>query len=282
MPLHVARLRDSDLAAEECPEACWYAVLLWAASWHQIPAASLPNNDAVLARLAGLGRDMKTWRKHKAAALRGFVLCDDGRLYHPIVAEQANDSWSRREAFADQKENRHTRQQRWRDRCKELSGILREAGIAPPRGASLATLEEMVKQLGETPSVDGVASTQPSTKASTVDAVEIGKTGTGTGTSYSEDKSSAGPTLSGDHDKDAWTCAKSLLRDQGGMSDATAGRFFGKLLRDNRIAARDLFPSIVAAMTSGTQDPKAYLTKAAAGIAARSARAAAPQRVGFV
>jgi hypothetical protein len=48
MPLHVARLRDSDLASEEEPEACWYAVLLWAASWHQIPAASLPDNDAVL------------------------------------------------------------------------------------------------------------------------------------------------------------------------------------------------------------------------------------------
>ena len=33
MPLHVARLRDSDLAAEGDPEGCWYAVLLWAAGW---------------------------------------------------------------------------------------------------------------------------------------------------------------------------------------------------------------------------------------------------------
>lgn len=94
MPLHVARLRDSNLAAEEDPEACWYAVLLWAASWHQIPAGSLPDNDTVLMRLVGLGRDQRTWKKHRAGALRGFVLCEDGRLYHPVVAESALEAWN--------------------------------------------------------------------------------------------------------------------------------------------------------------------------------------------
>lgn len=108
MPLHVARLRDSDLAAEEEPEACWYAVLLWAASWHQVPAASLPDNDAVLTKLIGLGRDLRTFRKHKAAALRGFVRCSDGRLYHPVVAEQAVDGWRRK------------LEQRWRTDCARI------------------------------------------------------------------------------------------------------------------------------------------------------------------
>lgn len=93
MPLHVARLRDSDLAAEEEPETCWYAVLLWGAAWHQLPAGSLPDNDTVLMRLVGLGRDLKTWKKHRAGALRGFVKCSDGRLYHPVVAEQVADAW---------------------------------------------------------------------------------------------------------------------------------------------------------------------------------------------
>ncbi|WP_260597833.1 YdaU family protein [Sphingomonas endolithica] len=93
MPLHVARLRDSDLAAEAHPEACWYAVLLWSAAWHQLPAGSLPANDAVLARLCGLGRDTKTFRKHRADALRGWIECDDGRLYHPVVAEQVISGW---------------------------------------------------------------------------------------------------------------------------------------------------------------------------------------------
>ena len=93
MPLQVARLRDSDLAAEEEPEACWYAVLLWAASWHQLPAGSLPDNDTVLMRLVGLGRDKKTWAKFKTGAMRGFILCSDGRFYHPVVAEQVNEAW---------------------------------------------------------------------------------------------------------------------------------------------------------------------------------------------
>ena len=53
MPLDVARLRDSDLASDESPEACWAAVLLWAASWHQIPAASMPDNEAWIAKHAG-------------------------------------------------------------------------------------------------------------------------------------------------------------------------------------------------------------------------------------
>ena len=53
MPLDVGRLRDSDLASDETPEACWAAVLLWCASWHQIPAASIPDNDQWLAKQAG-------------------------------------------------------------------------------------------------------------------------------------------------------------------------------------------------------------------------------------
>lgn len=108
MPLHVARLRDSDMANEASPEACWYAVLLWAASWHQLPAGSLPNNDAILTRLIGLGRDVRTFARHKTAAMRGFVLCTDGRLYHPVVAEQAIAAWDSK------------LQQRWRTECARI------------------------------------------------------------------------------------------------------------------------------------------------------------------
>ncbi|WP_257556446.1 YdaU family protein [Sphingobium sp. CFD-2] len=93
MPLHVARLRDSDLAAEESAEALGYALLLWCASWHQLPAGSLPDNEAVLTRLVNLGKDVRTFRKVRAAAMRGFVLCSDGRWYHPVVAEQVVAAW---------------------------------------------------------------------------------------------------------------------------------------------------------------------------------------------
>jgi len=89
MPLDVARLMNSDLVAVASGEEFRAAVLLWCKSWHQVPAASLPNDDRMLAHLAGFGRDLKAWGEVKEMALRGFVLCDDGRLYHPVIAEKA-------------------------------------------------------------------------------------------------------------------------------------------------------------------------------------------------
>lgn len=93
MPLDVARLRDSDMAAYESPEACWAAVLLWSAAWHQVPAASLPDDDRFLAKAAGYGRVVKEWANVREGALHGWVKCADGRLYHPVVAEKALESW---------------------------------------------------------------------------------------------------------------------------------------------------------------------------------------------
>lgn len=93
MPLDVARLRGSDLASTERPEACWAALMLWSASWHEVPAASLTDDERVLAKAAGYGRDLKSWRKVSAAALRGFEKAGDGRLYHPVVAVKALEAW---------------------------------------------------------------------------------------------------------------------------------------------------------------------------------------------
>lgn len=87
MPLHVIRLRDSDIVTKVSAEAFRAAVLLWCACWHQVPAGSLPSDDASLAELAGYGWDLAVWRAVKNDALRGFVPRSDGRLYHlDIVA----------------------------------------------------------------------------------------------------------------------------------------------------------------------------------------------------
>ena len=99
MPLDVRRLRDSDLAATSSSDAFRSAVLLWCAAWHQIPAASLPQDDTILAALAGYGRgaaSLEAWLAVKAVALRGFVPCSDGRLYHPVIAEKAVEAWRRK------------------------------------------------------------------------------------------------------------------------------------------------------------------------------------------
>ncbi|MFX7021136.1 DUF1376 domain-containing protein, partial [Acinetobacter baumannii] len=63
MPLDVVRFRDSDFTAITDGEAFKAGVLLWCASWHQVPAGSLPNDDRILANLAGFGRFIGEWVK---------------------------------------------------------------------------------------------------------------------------------------------------------------------------------------------------------------------------
>lgn len=99
MPLDVVRLRDSDIAALASGDAFRAAVLLWCHAWHQVPAASLPADDANLARYSGYGRDVKGWLKVKDEALRGFVLCSDGRLYHAVIAEKATEADNKSRAY---------------------------------------------------------------------------------------------------------------------------------------------------------------------------------------
>lgn len=93
MPLDVVRLLDSDLFALSTGDEFKAAIALWAKSWTQLPAASLPDVDRILSHLSGTGR---SWKKLKSMALRGFVLCSDGRWYHPVVAEKAKEAWAHR------------------------------------------------------------------------------------------------------------------------------------------------------------------------------------------
>lgn len=93
MPLDTVRLVDSDLMALSTGEEFKASVTLWCKCWLQVPAASLPDDDRILAHLSGAGA---RWKKIKDMALRGFVLCDDGRWYHPVVAEKAREAWKHR------------------------------------------------------------------------------------------------------------------------------------------------------------------------------------------
>jgi hypothetical protein len=171
MPLDVVRIIDSDLFALSTGEEFKAALALWCKAWLQVPAASLPDDDRVLAHLSGAGL---RWKKVKKIALRGWILCHDGRFYHPVVAEKANDAWERRGEWQEKQTNKSERQARWREHVKTVSSELRSLGVTPPTNASLKELERLL--------VDAKASTKASTGASTVDAAEAAKTGTGTGT----------------------------------------------------------------------------------------------------
>ncbi len=100
MPLDVVRLRDSGLTAKATGDEFRAAVLLWCASWHQVPAASLPDDDDELANICGYSRSRREWAKVRVGALRNWTGCSDGRLYHAAVAGKALEAWIEKLASA--------------------------------------------------------------------------------------------------------------------------------------------------------------------------------------
>ena len=193
MPLDVNRLRDSQLAISASGDEFRAAVLLWCASWNQIPAASLPSDDQTLAAYAGFGRDLKGWRKVKSGAMRGFVQCDDGRFYHPVVAEKALEAWQERVEFRERQDNDQERVKNYRAEHKALRDALRELGVTMPFDAKIsdlrAKLETERKLQTETEPVTPETLQALQDETETVTPVTVArngpamaKTGTGTGT----------------------------------------------------------------------------------------------------
>ena len=93
MPLDVTRLLNSDFIAQTDCTAFKAGMTLMMTSWQQVPAASLPSDDQSLAWLAHV--TPQRWRRIKEQALRGWIQCSDGRLYHPVIAEFALDAFDK-------------------------------------------------------------------------------------------------------------------------------------------------------------------------------------------
>lgn len=141
MPLDVLRLRDSDIAVISSGDEFRCAVLLWCASWHQVPAASLPDDDVILSGLSGFGRVIKEWKKVREGALRGWIKCIDGRLYHPVVAEKANEAWRGRLDYREKKEAERVRKANLRAAQKaaeEAEEKARRLANCPPEELDLS------------------------------------------------------------------------------------------------------------------------------------------------
>lgn len=226
MPLDVARLRDSDLAIEATGDEFRAAVLLWCAAWVQVPAASLPDSNRALAAYAGFGRhDVKGWQRVRAGALRGFVRCSDGRLYHPVVAEKALEAWAERQAFKDRRENESERLARHRQEHKDIRAALRSHGIIARWNEPIEALRDMLHDAEQQRN-----SNAPETRTGPLPVTA--KTGTGTGTGTGSISPRAGDARAHIH-AHARTRVLALLDEQGIPYRTTA-------------ASRD--PSLVTAM----------------------------------
>lgn len=148
MRLDTTRLLDSDLFAMSNGDEFKAAVALWCKSWTQQPAASLPTEDRVLAHLSGAGA---RWKKVKAMALRGWILADDGRLYHPVVAEQALLAWEERQEFRAEVDAQAERKRREREERATMFKRLKDAGQVLPWNTPTGKLRELVAALPPAP-----------------------------------------------------------------------------------------------------------------------------------
>lgn len=148
MELDIVRLLDSDFFAMSTGDEFKAGVALWGKSWNQVPAASLPTDDRILAHLAGVGR--KDWPKVKEMALHGWVGCSDGRLYHPTVAEKALKAWGERQAYREDKSSEAERKAKERQDRADMFAALRDAGLTLPHDTKTKELRAFVAGKGLT------------------------------------------------------------------------------------------------------------------------------------
>jgi uncharacterized protein YdaU (DUF1376 family) len=173
MPLHGHKLYGSDFDAIASDAEYRAAQRLWWAAWQQqVPAASLPDDDRVLAHAAGYGRDPKGWAKIKSVALHAFIKCSDGRLYHRFLSPEAVVAWEMRRDAVEEKESTKERQRRHREARRDRFATLRERGIDVSWNATTDHLKMLLSQ-----SNDATVTQLGRTCHSDSDAPDTAKTG---------------------------------------------------------------------------------------------------------
>lgn len=118
--LNVERLMASELVALSVHEVVAAALFLWCRSWKQVPAASLPDDERVIAAFARL--PIAKFRRIRSEVMRGFVKCSDGRFYHKVLAAEALKAWGRKLAFQKRRDTDAERLRKWRASHGETSG----------------------------------------------------------------------------------------------------------------------------------------------------------------
>lgn len=160
MRLDTSRLMDSDLFALSSGDEFKAAVALWCKAWSQSPGGSLPGDERILAELSRAG---SKWSKVKAIALRGWVKCSDGRLYHPVVAEQALLAWKERVEYMGEKEQQNKRQRESRAERAEKIADLKEKGVNVKWNTPMHEIRGMHAELCRAAPVQEAGLSQPVT-----------------------------------------------------------------------------------------------------------------------
>lgn len=150
MPLMVDQLRKSKawLFAKRNPELGFYMINIWTAAWHNLPAGSLEDDDDVLADQAMCPSVIK-WLQVREQVLRGWAVCSDNRLYHPVVAARVTDALDRRQGYRDRLSA--AREAKAQKLLQANQRTLPEGKQA--KDMAVADMQQAIPQAGETPNI---------------------------------------------------------------------------------------------------------------------------------
>jgi hypothetical protein len=115
-PFYFDRLRKSKWWRRASDTARARNVMMWGEAYKGCPAGSLPDDDDDLAEAAGYGMNVDAFLACKAEIMAPWVLCSDGRYYHPVVCEVVLETWER---TSEKRKQDRTRQAARRARLRE-------------------------------------------------------------------------------------------------------------------------------------------------------------------
>lgn len=141
MPLYTDRLARSMFMRIASNEQLGAAFRLWLLAWSEKPAGSLPNDDRWLSDAAKI--DRQRWSSEAEVVLHGFIACNDGRLYHPVICEIARRRFDQlkgrqRGAALSRQRQQANRENRRKKRIQQTlsSRLAASISTAPPRQRS--------------------------------------------------------------------------------------------------------------------------------------------------
>jgi hypothetical protein len=132
-PLHFRRLRKSKWWRRASDLARSRNVMLWGEAYQSTPAGSLADDDDELAEAAGFGMDVEAFLAAKAEIMAPWMLCTDGRWYHPTLCEVVIEAWEKA-SEKRQKEARRKAEQRAKVRTPvraEKANVPRDTANGP-------------------------------------------------------------------------------------------------------------------------------------------------------
>ncbi len=265
-PLHFDRLRKSKWWRRASDTARARNVMMWGEAYKAVPAGSLPDDDDELAEAAGYGMDVAAFIAAKDEIMAPWVLCTDGRWYHPTVCEVVLEAWERIS------ERRRVAAQRKADQRAKVRGHgvrnqpvpHNDAGHPPADDAVPPQTANVPRDNGNVPRDTGENGRDIGTQDKTrQDRTYSDPYGSGAEAPGEVERTSSDPLeslRSLDRRTGAWRLALRVLMNRGGFNEARARPLVGKWTQE--FGADQVWDAAEAAWNTHTLDPVSYITAA--------------------